>query len=117
MSQHNTTPSEAVDQLVEAGLLTERQAQAYVHREIDPTPRQAVADMLEISPNVLDKHLSAARQKVEAAESTVAALEEIRHPELPTECSDCGSTLGGRWTENDDGDPICLNCGDVDGTL
>jgi len=114
MTNHNIQPQEAVEQLVDAGLLTERQAQAYVFREIDPTPRKAVAEMLDISPNVLDKHLSSAREKVNSAESTLATLDEIRHPDLPMECSQCGSTLGGHWSQNDTGDVMCLECADVD---
>lgn len=114
MSRYGPTPPESVEMLVEAGLLTERQAQAYVYRDVDPTPRKAVAEMLEISPNVLDKHLSAARQKVESAKATTEALQEIRFPDLPSECSDCEAALVGPWSENDDGEPVCLECAGIE---
>lgn len=114
MNRYGHTPPEAIEKLVEAGLLTERQAQAYVYRDIDPTPRHAVAEMLGISVNVLDKHLSTAREKVDEAEATVDALEAIRHPDFPDECSVCSSTLGGQWALNEDDDPVCLECADVD---
>lgn len=105
---------EDIEQLADAGLLTERQAEAYVLRDIELVPRQAAADAMEISVNTLDKRLGEARRKVEQAEATLDALDSIRFEEFPDACSECGSPLGGRWSENEDGDAVCLDCAGID---
>jgi len=102
-----------VERLAAAGVLTERQAEAFVLRSVEAVPRSAAADSMGVSVNTLDNYVRTARDKIEAAERTIETLEEIRHEDLPTECSECGSTLGGRWTVVDD-DPMCLECGGVD---
>lgn len=107
------TPEEAVEMLADADLLTERQAEAFVHRDVECVPRQATADEMGISVNTLDKRLREARDKVEAAEATSEALDDIRNPPIPSECAECGETLGGRFAENGDGEPVCLDCGDI----
>lgn len=105
---------DAVDRLEEAGLLTERQAEAWVLREVEAVPRQAAAESMGISINVLDKHLRAARDKVDAVEETAEAIGAIRHEEIPDNCGNCGEPLGGRWAESEDGDVFCLDCSGID---
>lgn len=68
--------------LVEAGLLTEQQATAFVHREVELTPRAAAAEAMGLSPNTLDNYRADANQKVEAARKTLDAIESIRN-QLP----------------------------------
>jgi len=63
---------------------------------------------------VLDKHLRKARDKVEAAEATVEALDAIHNRPIPEECAECDSALGGRWAEGDDGEPLCFDCAGID---
>lgn len=104
-------------EIAELGLLTERQAEVYINRDIATNPRKGTADALGISPNVLDKHLRAARDKVEAARATLEALEKIDrelHPPVPDECEECGAALGGAFSENEEGAPVCLECAGVD---
>lgn len=79
-------------------------------REIEAVPRQAAADSMEISVNTLDNTLSTARSKIETAEETIETIEELRHEEIPSSCDECGSTLGGRWAETEDGDVLCIGC-------
>ena len=70
---------EEVDALVTAGFLTERQAEAFVHREVELTPRPQTAEAMGISVNTLDNTLAAAKRKVTAARETAEAVEAIRH--------------------------------------
>jgi len=101
------------EQLADAGLLTERQAEAFVLRDIEACPRQATADEMGISVNTLDNTLSTARKKVRQAEATVDAVEKARHEDLPSTCGNCGDSLGGSWTVIDD-DPHCFDCAGID---
>lgn len=105
---------DAVKRLADAGLLTERQAEAWVYRELQAVPRQATADAMDISVNTLDKRLREARDKVEQAQATADVVESLRNPSLPSECASCGGTLGGRFSENDDGEPVCLECAGIE---
>lgn len=73
---------EEVDALVTAGLLTEQQARAYVHREVELTPRRAAADEMGISVSRLDNLRARAIELVTAAEETTEAVESIRN-QLP----------------------------------
>ena len=73
------TPDEEIDLLVDAGLLTERQAAAYVMREVELVPREAVAVSMGIAVSTLDDYRADAIRKVEAAEATVEAVREIRY--------------------------------------
>lgn len=106
-------PHEAISALADAGLLTDRQAEAYVRREIELEPRHAVAEHMDISPSTLDDHRSKAVEQVEAARETLAVLDQYRSPALPDECEDCGATLGGRWFEDGDGRALCQECAGV----
>ena len=112
MRRVNENADEAIQQLVDDGLLTERQATAFVLREIELTPRPAVAEHMDISANTLDNTIRAAKDKIEAAEATIATIERIRSPVLPEECAECGVTLGGRWSEVD-GEAVCLECAGI----
>lgn len=104
----------AIGELADADLLTRRQAEAFVYRDIEVVPREAAADAMGVSPSTLDKQLRSARDKVAAAESTLEAIQDLRHAETPTNCSECGATLGGAWVETDDGATVCRGCSDVD---
>lgn len=73
---------EEIELLVDAGLLTERQAEAYVLREVELVPREAAADAIGISKSTLDDYRGAAEDKIEDARATLDALESIRN-QLP----------------------------------
>lgn len=103
-------PDEVIATLADAGLLTERQAEAYVRRVIEMEPREAVAEHMEISTSTLDDHRGAAKDEIAAARKTVAILDAYRSPDLPTECSECGSTLHGRWKKDGAGNAVCAAC-------
>lgn len=104
----------AIERLYDAGLLTERQAEAFVLREIELTPRPEAAESMGVKPSTLDSTLQQAKQKVESAEETLEVIDDLRHPDLPIDCTVCGSTLGGTWVENDSGDAMCFDCAGVD---
>lgn len=67
--------SDIVDELSEVGLLTERQARAYVEREILDIGRYAVADEMGIAATTLDDYHQAAKKKVKAAAFTMGTLD------------------------------------------
>jgi len=69
---------EEIGMLTEAGLLTERQAEAYVYREIGRLSRGAAAERMGISPSTLDDYRSDAVAKIEDAKDTLDVLREIR---------------------------------------
>lgn len=106
---------EAVERVADAGVLTERQAEIYVRREIEGERRQSVAEALEISVKTVDNTLLRARELVEQAEDTVDAIDDIRYRPLPSECNDCGTALGAEFSTSADGAPICLECAGIDG--
>lgn len=69
---------EEIEMLADAGLLTERQAEAFVYREIELVPREAAADAMGISPSTLDDYRADAVAKVDAATATIDAIEQLR---------------------------------------
>lgn len=73
---------EVIAALADVGLLTERQAEAYIRRAIQNEPREVVANLMDISPSTLDDHLRAAKNEVAAARETVAVLDAYRFPDL-----------------------------------
>lgn len=69
---------EEIEMLAGAGLLTKRQAEAYVYREIEHLSRGAAAERMGISPSTLDDYRSDAGTKIEDAEETLDVLERIQ---------------------------------------
>lgn len=110
----NPRPHEAISALADAGLLTDRQAEAFVRRELELDPRDAVAEHMGISPSTLDEHRAKAIEQIDAARDTIAIVEHYRSPALPDDCEECGEALGGRWAEDGDGRALCLECAGVD---
>lgn len=62
-------------ELVEAGLLKDRQAEAFVLRDVEGHSREEAADLMGLDPSTVDTHLHRARSRVEAARETIALLE------------------------------------------
>lgn len=71
-------PDDPAGDVADADLLTERQAQAYIMRDIVGTTRKDAADRMDVTPNVVDKHLRVARDKVGAARATIDALDDLQ---------------------------------------
>lgn len=111
MSDAGELESDVVDALEGAGLLTRRQAQAYLLRHHTPLTRQQAADELGISVGVFDDHRGEADRKVEAARATVDVLGQLEgdgagddgdyledalrrgRPAEPCECDECDCEL------------------------
>lgn len=74
---------EEIELLSDAGLLTERQAEAYVRRRVELEPGYAVAEYMDISESTLSDYVSDAEEKMEAARKTVKAEQEIRFQAPP----------------------------------
>jgi DNA-directed RNA polymerase specialized sigma24 family protein len=70
---------EEVDALTTPGVLTERQAEAFVHREIELTPRWAAAEDMDIAVSTLDNHVQEAKRRIGGARELVEAVESIRY--------------------------------------
>ena len=101
MDEHETT----VDRLVDAGLLTERQAVAYLGIKIEHAARFQVAEHLDIEPSTLDSHTARAAEKIEAAETTldiIGEYERERHPPVPDACDECGDGISGAFARSED---------------
>ena len=69
---------EEIELLVDAGLLTERQAEAFVLRRVEATPGYAVAEHMEVSESTVSDYVNAAEEKIENARDTLDALEKVR---------------------------------------
>ena len=69
---------EEIGLLADAGLLTERQAEAYVLRRVEATPGYAVAEQMDVSESAVSDYVSAAEEKIANARDTLQALENIR---------------------------------------
>ncbi len=99
----------AIDRLVEAGLLTEPEATAYVLREIERTSADEAAASMGIPPAAVDQQLREATNKLEAAAATRSAIADLRSAAQPTECDECGGVLTRPYTETD-GAVRCFTC-------
>ena len=73
------TIEEEIEILVDAGLLTEKQAEAYIRRQVECEPGYAIAEYMGISESTLSGYVSDAEDKIEAARKTLEGLEEIRY--------------------------------------
>lgn len=73
-----------VDQLAGADLLTEKQALAYVLRDVYGIPRDDAAADMGVTASTLDKHLSAAREKLDEARTTIDHVDRIEREGVPT---------------------------------
>ena len=79
MSPSSLSVEEEIEMLVDAGLLTERQAEAYVYREVELVPRPEAAAEMGIAESTLDDYVGDAKGKVQAARDSIEALDAIRN--------------------------------------
>jgi DNA-directed RNA polymerase specialized sigma24 family protein len=63
--------------LAAAGLLTEQQARVYIFRYIDGRDRRETANYLDVTPSAVDQHATAAREKLQAAHTTVDVIDRL----------------------------------------
>jgi len=63
--------------LAAPGVLTERQALAYVLRDVEGVPREETADRLKCSESNLDTLLGRARSNVDDAAATLSVLHRL----------------------------------------
>lgn len=66
-----------VERLASHGLLTERQATAYLLRDIEGVSRSDAADKMDCSLSTLDHHLSEARNKMYQARHTLEMADRL----------------------------------------
>lgn len=79
------TVEEEIERLVEAGLLTERQAEAFVLRRVEATPGYAVAESMDVEESTVSDYVSDAEAKIEAARETIDAIDDIRYQAPPAD--------------------------------
>lgn len=68
---------EKIKLLAGGGLLTERQAAAYVHRRIEEHPREKSAEEMGIAVSTLDDYLRHAEDKIHMAKMTEKVLDVL----------------------------------------
>lgn len=116
MSQDFETAGALTDAraLAEAGLVTDREAQAYVLVNVHGWDVDRAADALGVGESRVYAARQAAEERLAAAEETQALLNELRAGDadlLPSTCARCGDGLD-EWTVSE-GDVVCLNCAGV----
>lgn len=72
-SQDRVVPT--TRELAEAGLLSDRQAEAFILRVIEGRSREDAADLMGIDQSTVDDHLGAARRKIDAAGETLELVD------------------------------------------
>jgi hypothetical protein len=106
-----------INRLVDAGLLTRKQAVSYLGIKIDHAARYQVSEHLGIEPSTLDTHTARASEKIEAAERTLDIIDEYerdRYPPAPDSCDECGSGISGAFARTEDGRELCRDCTELD---
>lgn len=101
--------------LAEAGLLTEREAQAHVLTRVYDWPVERAAAAMDVSNSRVYNARDAAETDIEAARETLDMLGELKSEEptwTPTHCAECGDGLDD-WTVTD-GHVVCPDCADIE---
>jgi len=95
--------------------LSQRQAEALAY-EYFGVPRPKVAEEMGISKNVRDDYLREAKKKREKARRFLEIDDTVTqdYDEPAYECSECGSTLGGAYARDSDGQALCWDCAPVE---
>jgi len=71
------TADETITLLSEAGVLSPRQAEAYVYRRIEELDRGDTAAELDISKSAVDDYVRAAERKLTEASTTIKVLDLV----------------------------------------
>ena len=75
-------------ELSDAGLLSERQAEAFALRAIEGRDRHEAAELMGLTASTVDDHYRAAASKVEAANETLGLIEGSAPDEIETVVDD-----------------------------
>lgn len=106
-------PSEFIRELADTKVLTEHQAEVFVRRS-EGESRHAVAEHLDITKSGVDSVHQTAKENIRDARRVAQLLEAYWFPDIPTECDQCGGTLGAQFVGTYDGGQLCIDCADVD---
>jgi len=100
--------------VAEAGLLTEREAQAWVLVEVHGWDVPAAADEMSVSESRVYNARSAASDDLDAARETLQLLDRLGAGDglSPAVCAGCGDGLSS-WTVAD-GHVVCPDCAGID---
>lgn len=98
------------ERLESMGLLTERQAQAYLLRDVYGFDRRTAADEMGVSPSRVDNARRDAHSKIAAAKTTMNMIERVneRIDFSLEQCAECGEPMDEFTFQR--GRPICLDC-------
>ena len=112
-------PTELVDALHDTGLLTEKEASAFVYKEIECQPINVGGEVTipHEFENICEFNscLRHARETVGQAIWIYELIDAYRFPDFPEECTECGRSLGGTWVElSEEPGFFCRECGDLD---
>lgn len=104
--------NEAED-LESMGLLTERQAQAYLLRDVYGFDRSTSAEEMGVSESRVDNALREAHSKITSAKTTMNVIERVneRVDFSLDQCAKCGESMD-RFTFQR-GRPVCLDCAEA----
>lgn len=103
-------PEKAIEVLADAGLLTERQAEAYVYRHLEGLGRQETAEKMGLQPATLDDFVADAEKKLETAEQTIIMRSEIVDMTPPDTCDMCDDQVGSNALRNVGTIYVCEEC-------
>ena len=70
---------EEIDMIGTPGLLTEREAEVFVLRDVKAVRRQEVASELGIAVSTVDNTLTRANRKIREAREALEAIDAVRH--------------------------------------
>jgi len=121
-NEHHPREQELEDALAETGLLTEKEAYAFVYGRFGSLPLRYLDEMSSMLEKQGFESSDEFTTVKERAESKIAdaiwvyeLIDAFRFPDFPEQCAKCSNSLGGMWVESEEGSgPICRECADID---
>ena len=123
-SKTSPIPGELEKALADTAHLSEKEAFAFVHGQIEGYPHVPDVEMAdEIVQSQGFKNSSkfksiqqTAKEKVADAIWIYELIDAYRFPDFPEECAECSRPIEGWWIKPEGkSGPICRNCADVNG--
>jgi predicted DNA-binding protein YlxM (UPF0122 family) len=101
--------------IADAGLLTEREAQAWVLLEVYDWSAGRAAEAMQVSKSRVYNARKQAQDDIQSARRTLNLLDRLSDDETlsPRFCAECGDALS-NWTVAD-GQVVCPSCAEADG--